>query len=322
MSSGIEIAFNQAFNANFQDGTYANIIDNFEGVSLASFCTGGADQWPTLQGDDRGSVLERVIEKKEFVCGYIANFVYTTIDGQVMLDTSDPENVSGALVDLFDAIGTAMGKAYGVANLSVRWDLAADSQALLEKLENDEVDAACARWAPDAIWNDGGVSVARGLTFSPSQCSTYSEDTYVWTLGSSGITTLDLLGAAISEGTVSAVCSVGSSGGGTVQECSRALSKASGGNFECTGGFTGNIFDEITTGSCQAVWGGAPVPEVVSNYSAIPQPLRYNPVTFFKRPAAIMGNGTINCRDSGVDSYSLSIAIIMTLIGIVAAMSA
>jgi len=102
--TSLELALTKAFNKKVQDGTYASIFGGMVNISSTSFCTGNADDWetpPLETGENGKSDLTRVLDRGEFICGYPANMFYqqSLAGGQIMLDTADPNNVYGALVD-------------------------------------------------------------------------------------------------------------------------------------------------------------------------------------------------------------------------------
>ena len=104
-------------------GIFHNKVD----IDSTSFCTGNADAWetpPVDKSDSNSSDLARVLDRGEFICGYPGNLLYQQSlgGGQIMLDTADPNNVQGALVDWWDELGKELGRMYNVSFFAVKWN--------------------------------------------------------------------------------------------------------------------------------------------------------------------------------------------------------
>jgi len=175
--TSLELALSKAFNKLVEDGTYASVFADLVDIKSTSFCTGNADSWetpPLETGEGGGSDLAVVLDRGEFICGYPSNLFYqqSLQAGQVLLDTADPNNVQGALVDWWEALGKELGRMYGKNSFQVKWNATlSKSQEVLTSVQNGTYDAACARWAPDGFWNDAnGKQIPRSVAFSAQVC--------------------------------------------------------------------------------------------------------------------------------------------------------
>ena len=84
------------------------VLDNYD---QGSFCTGNADEWPLPEAEE-GSDLRRVLDRGSFICAYNQDSVLTTQGGLLVLDTSDPNNPQGALVEWWAALITKVSDYY------------------------------------------------------------------------------------------------------------------------------------------------------------------------------------------------------------------
>lgn len=284
----LELALTKAFNAKVEDGTYARLFSDLVDIKSTSFCTGNAARWETPKLDDGNggqSDLAAAIERGYLTCGYPKDlfFQQSLEAGQVLLDTIDPNNVQGVLVDWWDELGKELGRMYGKSSFDVKWNASfANSQQVLSAVQNGTFDVACARWAPDGFWTDtSGAMLPRSIAFSTQLCSTYAQMGHIYTKLSSNITTFEQFIQAIDNGTVRTITADGSTGGGTPATCSNQLSIHTARPVTCVG-VTGNSgFARLDSGESDAHWEG--VPEFASLYHRFDQPALYTPVTLFRR---------------------------------------
>ena len=96
-------------------------------IHTSSFCTGNADNCdiPSLEaGKTGGSDLSKILDRYEFICGYVAYTFYlqSLSFGHVLLDTTDPDNVDGSLVDWQKALRNELGRMYDTVSFAVKWN--------------------------------------------------------------------------------------------------------------------------------------------------------------------------------------------------------
>jgi hypothetical protein len=123
----LELALSKAFNKLVEDGTYSRIFQNKIDIDSTSFCTGNADAWetpPSEASNSNENDLARVLDRGEFICGYPGDLLFQQSlgDGQIILDTADPNNVQGVLVDWWDELGNELGRMYNVSFFAVKWN--------------------------------------------------------------------------------------------------------------------------------------------------------------------------------------------------------
>lgn len=276
-ATSLEIAFTRAFNELIEDGTWASVFGPTE-VESASLCSGAPDNWP-VPTPEEGSDLQRVLDTGEFWCGFPTGLAFASEDtGRPFIDSMDPDNTTGYIVDYWAKIGEKIGAMYNRPPIAVGWNTTFDSSnAIFTSLDNGEFDSACARFSPDGTWKDlQGIKRPRSLAFSNMLCATYLERSFIYVLpatAAAGITSMEALAAAISEGNVTNVCTPTQPTSGTVTSCSlqinRYLSSTPPIGFECIGK-SDTAFTDLDAGICDAVWGSADTD--TSTYGRFAQP--------------------------------------------------
>lgn len=276
-STSMEVAVTHAWNQLVTDSTYADILGRLSDTSPVSMCSGGTS-WP-ISKVEAGSDLEALLGQGVFRCGYPRDLIYATSQGEVILDTTDPANVTGAIPDFFERLIQQTGTLYD-RELTLAWELFNSSQQALVALQSGEIEANCAYWNPDGSFRArDGALVARGLAFSTLQCPVFAQDDYIYTPADGSLTSLGLLIQAVDSGEVTKVCVSGSPGGGSVASCSNMFAEYATQPVECVGLST-EAFAGLETGDCDAVFSGFP-PAGVAVHS-FPRPTSYTPVTLFR----------------------------------------
>eukprot|EP00563_Minutocellus_polymorphus_P020586 CAMPEP_0197727024 /NCGR_PEP_ID=MMETSP1434-20131217/18148_1 /TAXON_ID=265543 /ORGANISM="Minutocellus polymorphus, Strain CCMP3303" /LENGTH=371 /DNA_ID=CAMNT_0043313109 /DNA_START=59 /DNA_END=1174 /DNA_ORIENTATION=+ len=221
--SSLELAMGRAFNALYEDGTYAKIWGGgggaaagggvLVGIRAPDTCVGPADAWPTVPVDEvePKSDLARVLSRGTFVCGTTTASapcpVHETVLGQPILkcqrgapgssELENPKNTScyGALVDWYDALTSKVGEMYGVPSLQTVWDTSVEdilttdgataAQLILEGVYNGTYDGGCGIWSQSTPWTNPatGQVEPRSIGLSSHVCKTYLRDTFLFTYG-------------------------------------------------------------------------------------------------------------------------------------------
>mmetsp|Transcript_5737 Transcript_5737/g.7469 ORF Transcript_5737/g.7469 Transcript_5737/m.7469 type:complete len:335 (+) Transcript_5737:82-1086(+) len=278
--TSLEIALDKAFNELVEVGTWKDIVGVLDNYDQGSFCTGNADEWPLPEAEE-GSDLRRVLDRGSFICAYNQDSVLTTQGGLLVLDTSDPNNPQGALVEWWAALITKVSDYYN-RPLSISWDLSeVTSQGTLDLVTHGDADAACARWAMDGFYVDPyRGKLPRALAFSVQHCFTYMETSFIYTTTASTVTSFELLVQGVDGGSVKSVCTVGSANGGTTQGCSASMSQFTASPFDCQGEGS-DAFTLLDAGTCGAVWAGAP--SDLTLYHSFAQPALYAAGSLFRQ---------------------------------------
>lgn len=319
-ATSLELALTKAFNAKVEDGTYARIFDRIADIKPTSFCTGNAASWetpPLETGETGGSDLATVLDRGEFVCGYPKDLFYqqSLQAGQVLIDTTDPNNVQGAIVDWWDELGKELGRMYGKNSFRVKWNATLErSQQVLAALQDGSIDSACGRWGPDGFYNDAnGKKLPRSVAFSAQICSTYAQTGHIYTARSSNITSFSKLIAGIDNGTVKTITALGSTSGGTPQTCGSQLSQYTANRVSCTGVREMEAFVKLDDGSSDAHWEGIPL--FPSRYNRFNQPSLYTPVSLF-RTEDLAGEGATSGAVTVLVSATAGVGWLVPLVGV------
>ena len=282
-ATSLEIAFTRAFNELIQDGTWASIFGPTE-VEMASLCSGAPENWP-IPVPEEGSDLQRVLETGEFWCGYPTGLAFSSeVTGVPFIDSTDPNNTTGYIVDFWDKIGERIGDMYQTeAPIVVGWNTSFDSSNnIFTSLSNGEFDSACARFSPDGTWTDPATSAKRprSLAFSNMLCASYLERSWIFVLPETAaagvVDSFEALAEAIANGSVANVCTPTQPESGTVTSCSLQINRflqpadtTTSGDFKCIGK-SDAAFADLDAGVCDAVWGSAAAD--TSSYSRFSQP--------------------------------------------------
>lgn len=275
----LEIAVTRSFNNLIQSGVYASYFEysTLDSAPLTS-CIG--QPWP-LPDALPGSDLAAVLANKVFTCSYVASQVTMMSNNEVVLvNSTDPNNVTGLLVEFWNALIADMGVAYNT-ELSVKWDLEEISQDCIDSLLAGGADSLCGYWAPNGIWKDAQNFVhARGLFLSTMQCPTFLERRQIYTLAGSTITTFQELLVAIDDGSVSSdVCVSALRSGGFLTECIDLFAQYATSLVSCIP-YDQLAFDGLLANNCSAVYGGFPEDPRMFNSIALPNPSAV--VSFFR----------------------------------------
>lgn len=130
--------------------------------------------------------------------GYTTGYVWADPAGNVIIDTRDPDNVSGAVPAFWQRLISHVADQYG-ATISLEWILFGTSQDAFTGLYNGEIDANCGLWNPSGNWVNDTIAYARPLVFSMMECPTSYSDRYMHSLADSAIDSYELLLLAITE---------------------------------------------------------------------------------------------------------------------------
>ena len=136
----------------------------------------------------------------QYHSGYGIGQVYYSVGTDLLIDASDPKNVTGAVPDFFAVLVEKLGSLYGT-KLEIEWILTDSSQDTFTALYGGEIDSACGYWVPDGNWKQPlNLNVyARPLVFSMMQCPTMYETLFVFTPLGSDIDSYPSLVSAISS---------------------------------------------------------------------------------------------------------------------------
>lgn len=126
--------------------------------------------------------------------------VYRSPGGEVLIDTTDPENVNGLVPDFFDEVVAQLGDSYGT-ELGLEWVLAPTTQDCFTSVHEGSSDAACGYWYATGTWTNPATNetVARPIAFNLLHCPTFYDSGNIITLSSSGIDSYGALVAAIQD---------------------------------------------------------------------------------------------------------------------------
>ena len=121
-------------------------------------------------------------------CGYGKEQIYFSSGNDLLIDTSDPSNVTGAVPAFFSKLVEYLGNLYKT-QLELEWVLTDSSQDTFTALYSGEVDSACGYWVPDGNWKQPtNLKVfSRPLAFSMMQCPTMYETGFVYTSLDAGL---------------------------------------------------------------------------------------------------------------------------------------
>jgi hypothetical protein len=179
-ATSLEIAFTRAFNELVQDGTWALTFGGAE-VESSSSCSGAPENWP-LPTPEEGSDLQRVLDSGEFKCGFPSGLAFSSeVTGKDFLNSMDPSETTGYIVDYWDKIGEKIGDMYDMPQpIQIRWNTTFDSSNdIFTAIAKGEFDSACARFSPDGTWTDPSTSTKYPRSLAFSNVSTYTLCTVV-----------------------------------------------------------------------------------------------------------------------------------------------
>lgn len=316
-----------AFNALYEDGTYARIWggppgDVLVGIRAPDTCTGPAEAWPTAPSAEPGSDLARVLSRGSFICGTTTALapcpVYETVLGQPILkcrrttdedENENPKNNNtscyGALVDWYAALTAKVGDMYGVPSLQTVWDASVEemttdgataAQLILEGVYNGTFDGGCGIWTQSTPWTNPttGQVEPRSIGLSSHVCKTYLRDTFLFTYGDdSGIKSWYDLKLSVEAGEVDRICTIDD---GSCADCSSVVRQYIGGDSQglCQGGYgREEAFASLANGTCEVVYGSAPPFSMLSEpINWFPSPVSQVFGSYFRRPPPVDGSDT------------------------------
>lgn len=223
--TSLELAFTHAFETLVTNGEWNSIFGGRVGIQPTGFCPGNVMAWPIpepKQDSDLQAVLDRgsfrwyvTYNDSAYPCyssplsAYAGNVTYRTVDGEIIIGTDEPDNVTGLLADLFQSIVAEIGATYGVPDLKLEWILNDTAQDSLLSVYEGQSDAACGYWYPVGTFVEpmSNKTVARPVAFSMTHCPTFYENNVINTLADSGIDSFASLAEAIrASGGVVTMC--------------------------------------------------------------------------------------------------------------------